>query len=350
MEMTQSKLVSSYLKNEFREILFQMKKKFFVIVDDNIDRLYRATIQEELSSLELSWVVIPSGEGTKTREMKHFIEDRLFELGIRPDHALIALGGGVITDLVGFVAATLYRGIPYINIPTTLLGMVDASIGGKTGVNTSFGKNSVGAFHLPLHIYREPRFLETLPEQELLMGIAEMIKYGLILDFELFERLEAKERINFELIERSALIKEKVVSMDFREAGYRQILNFGHTVAHALEHMTHYELPHGFAVGMGLLIETYLSYLEGHISYEEVERLRSLLKAYEFPIMPIHRELFYESVIHDKKNRSQEIHFVMIERIGQHLAHEGKYSFPVKRENIDKALEIVWNTASLKVH
>lgn len=313
-----------------RDFLHSWQKRLFLVVDATVENLYQFSREGHYT------LVIPGGERSKTRGVKEFVENQLLESGVGPEDLLIAIGGGTITDLVGFVAATLYRGISYINVPTTLLGMVDASIGGKTGINTSFGKNTIGAFHLPRHVHIEPAFLETLPEQEYLMGLAEVIKYGLIFDADLFELLERKNFSLKKVIQTCCAIKQHVVDNDpLEKKGLRQILNFGHTVGHGLELMTNYEIPHGFAVAMGLLLETKISALMGYCN--EVERVERILASYKFPLQSFSKEVLYSAMLRDKKSRSDQVYCVLLDRIGQCVEKGGAYSFPVPKE--------IWNIA-----
>ncbi|HZB28493.1 MAG TPA: 3-dehydroquinate synthase family protein, partial [Gemmatimonadales bacterium] len=200
-------------------------------------------------------LTFPSGEKSKTRETWASLSDSLLERGLGRNGALIALGGGVTGDLVGFVAATYMRGLPYLQVPTTLLAMLDASVGGKTGVDTPHGKNLIGAFHPPHAVIADPSTLATLPDRAYRAGLAEAVKHGLIADQAYFEWMEAETAaldtrdlgVVTRLIRRSIEIKAEVVGRDERESGRRAILNAGHTVAHALEQASNYELPHGEA-------------------------------------------------------------------------------------------------------
>jgi 3-dehydroquinate synthase len=341
---------TNFLKKDFVDFLFSLKKRLFVITDENIQRIYKDLLKNELPGA--SWLVIPPGESYKTREMKQKIEDQLLSMNIRSNDVLLAIGGGVVTDLIGFVASTLSRGVDYINIPTTLLGMVDASVGGKTGVNTPFGKNSVGVFYPPIHVHIQMDFLSTLSKTQRLIGLAEVIKYGLISDPFLFLRLE-KEKEKWDcldkdfiqyLVDTSRKIKESVVNVDFMETGYRQILNFGHTVAHGLELMTSYQIPHGFALAIGLLIESYISYQEGFCPYDHVIRVKSLLQYYEFPLDIFSEGMgkaLYQAMTRDKKNLDNEVYFVHINQIGRYVNKDNLYSFPITKNKIDRAIDWV---------
>lgn len=209
----------------------------------------------------------PAGERSKTRETWAAVTDRLIGAGFGRGSAIVAMGGGVVGDVAGFVAATLGRGIPWMQVPTTLLAMVDASVGGKTGVNTGAGKNLVGAFHPPAAVVADPLTLGTLPEAEFRGGLAEAVKHALVADAGYLEWLTAHAAeiasrdavLLSELVRRSVEIKARIVSADEREAGERAVLNAGHTVAHALEAATAYTIPHGDAVALGLVAEASLA-------------------------------------------------------------------------------------------
>lgn len=211
----------------------------------------------------------PAGEQHKTRETWTSLTDQLIAAGHRRDSVFVALGGGVTGDLVGFVAATYLRGVPVVQVPTSLTAMIDASIGGKTGVDTAAGKNLVGAFHQPSLVLIDPQLLRTLPPRHLRQGLAEAIKHGVIADAAYFAWIAASLRAILDgdfddatalrLVQRSVEIKVGVVAQDEREGGIRKILNFGHTVGHALEHVTGYGVPHGDAVAIGMVVEARLA-------------------------------------------------------------------------------------------
>ncbi|HET7427516.1 MAG TPA: 3-dehydroquinate synthase, partial [Gemmatimonadales bacterium] len=205
-------------------------------------------------------LTFPPGESSKSRDEWSRLTDALLAKGYGRDSAIVSLGGGVAGDLAGFVAATYMRGVPYLQVPTSLLAMLDAAVGGKTGVDTPHGKNLIGAFHPPAAVVADPRVLATLPERDFRGGMAEAVKHGLIADADYFAWMEREadallrrdEAALTRLVRRSVEIKAEVVSADERESGRRAILNAGHTVAHALEHATGYALPHGEAVALGL--------------------------------------------------------------------------------------------------
>jgi 3-dehydroquinate synthase len=240
--------------------------------------------------------------------------------------AVIALGGGVIGDLAGYAAATYLRGIPLIQVPTTLLAQVDSSVGGKTGVNLREGKNLVGAFYQPSLVVADTQTLESLPPRQLRAGLSEVVKYGMIADSELFGYIEShldqvlraeEEPLTF-LVTWSCAIKAKVVEQDEREEGLRAILNFGHTVGHAIEAATGYRrLLHGEAVAIGMVVATALSVMRGLCGEEDLHRLRSLLRRIGLPTTsPIDLESIVKSIVYDKKIKNNMIYFVLTKGVG----------------------------------
>jgi 3-dehydroquinate synthase len=235
-----------------------------VITDDTV----RALLADRLAGGPWALVLsVPAGEASKTRARWEALTDALSTAGLSRDAAIVALGGGMVGDLAGFVAATYARGIPVLQVPTTLLAMVDSSVGGKTGVDTPHGKNLVGAFHPPAAVLSDPLVLQSLPPQHLRGGLAEMAKHGLIADATYWgslraaaEALQARDPDTLtRFIERSVELKAALVMEDEREAGPRAALNAGHTVAHAVEHASHFAVPHGDAVAMGLVAEAHLA-------------------------------------------------------------------------------------------
>ncbi|MEK6809291.1 MAG: 3-dehydroquinate synthase, partial [Nanoarchaeota archaeon] len=302
-------------------------KRIAVITDSTVKKLYLSVLEKMLP--DFLTISIPCGEESKTREMKAQIEDTLLEHHFGKDTLLIAFGGGVVGDLTGFVASTYFRGIPFIQVPTTLLSMVDASIGGKTGINTEHGKNLIGTFYQPEAVIINADFISTLPEEEFLNGLAEIVKMACILDQDLFKAIEKnKEEIVkrkpsaiLPLIKRSIELKKDIIEQDELESGLRQILNFGHTIGHALEKASHYHLKHGFAVSMGMAAESRLAVETGILPQEEAERIIQLLKDLalpsEIPLNMASEQQLWEAMKNDKKNRSQEIHCVFLEKIGK---------------------------------
>jgi 3-dehydroquinate synthase len=278
-------------------------------------------------------LVIPAGEASKTRDQWSDLSDTLLARRFGRDSALVLLGGGVVGDLGGFVAATYLRGIPYVQVPTTLLAMLDASVGGKTGVDTPHGKNLIGAFHPPAAVIADPRVLATLPEREFRSGLAEAVKHGVIADHTYFDWIaRSAERITARdpetlgtLVRRSVEIKAGVVSDDEREAGRRAILNAGHTVGHALEQASGYALAHGEAVAIGLVTEGRLAESLGlaqpGLAAETARLLERLGLPTALPGIPPDRLL--EGMQSDKKNRESRIRFALPVSIGAMAPGEG---------------------------
>jgi 3-dehydroquinate synthase len=293
-------------------------------------------------------ITFPAGEASKNRNEWARITDLLLDRGVGRDGGIIALGGGVAGDLAGFIAATYLRGIPYIQAPTTLLAMVDASVGGKTGVDTPHGKNLVGAFHPPAAVAADPRVLRTLPERDYRGGLAEAVKHGLIADRDYFAWMESEveallrrdETTLTRLVRRSVEIKAEVVSGDERETGRRAILNAGHTVAHALEQATAYRLPHGDAVALGLVAECALAEELGAATEGIRRRVVSLLERFGLPVrlgQRLPEERLLDAMGRDKKNRMTRVHFALPSAIGC-MAEEGGWTRSAAEPAIRSAL------------
>ncbi len=302
-----------------------------VVTDDRVDEHHgRVTKQAlEAADLETHVVVVPSGESTKSIEELARLYDAMAQARLERDDVVVAIGGGVVGDLAGFAAATFRRGVAVAQVPTTLMAQVDSSIGGKTGVNLPAGKNLVGAFHQPRVVIVDPDLLSTLPVAEYRSGLAEVVKYGIIRDRELFEQLEARvDDVNardpellVDVIARCAGIKASVVSADERETlGERLILNLGHTVGHALEAILGYEgLRHGEAVAIGTVCACKVAMAANRLSPDDAKRIHALLEALELPTaMPdVDRARLLEHLAQDKKVRHGRVRFILPEGIGE---------------------------------
>lgn len=330
-------------KIEHLSSLLSKKRRFVIITDTHVEKLFGRTLEKRLKKkgFDLFLITIPAGETSKTRETKQAIEDLMVKENMTRDSSIIALGGGVVLDVAGFVAATFCRGIPLISIPTTLLAMVDASIGGKVGVNVPNAKNFIGAYHPASVILIDADLLKTLPEKEQKNGFAEIIKYGLIDSKPLFGCLEKDKNADLEkIVYQSILIKKKVVEKDPHEKGLRRILNYGHTLAHALETLLNYEISHGEAVAIGLAFESYLSYKLGFLKKNELERILNVLKRYNLPI-EVPKQISFEDLIcsmaKDKKALQNTPRFVLLQSIGKTKPFKGDYCTPVKVSHLKEA-------------
>ena len=306
------------------------QKRAAIITNATVAPLYLASLRRALEARGVSAVPItlPDGEAYKNWDTLNGLLDALVEQRCERNTALIALGGGVIGDIAGFAAAIYQRGVPYVQIPTTLLAQVDSSVGGKTAINHPGGKNMIGAFYQPLAVVSDTDTLATLPPRELAAGLAEVIKYGLIRDPAFFDWLEANmprlarrepEALAY-AIERSCANKAEVVALDERESGPRALLNLGHTFGHAIESGTGYGTwLHGEAVGAGMLLAARLSQRLGLFPAPDVRRLAAVLQAAGLPLEPpaLGTERFLELMGHDKKVEGGRIRFVLLKRIGE---------------------------------
>lgn len=322
--------------------------KLFILVDENTHEYCLPTVLGNLETeIPFEIIEIEAGEELKTIETATQLWEILSEFEADRKSLMLNLGGGVITDLGGFVASTYKRGIPFINLPTTLLGMCDASIGGKTGIDHQFLKNIVGTFAEPEQIFVFPDFLRTLPFVELRSGFAEMLKHGLIADEKHWKDLSSIENLDpekiYPFIETSMKIKQKVVEIDFKEQNIRKTLNFGHTIGHAVESLflqTNQLIPHGEAVALGMICETHLSYLENLIDAETAEEIISKIRKF-YPYISINAfstEQLLALMKNDKKNSDGKIIFSLIDKIGN-----CQFDRSVSEENIISALHFYQN-------
>jgi 3-dehydroquinate synthase len=303
--------------------------RYVIITDSTVAALHGARVQQTLKSVGLKTDILdfPAGEASKDIQTSLRIVDRLMAMGVDRTSALIALGGGVVGDITGFVASIYMRGIPYIQVPTTLLAQVDSSIGGKTGIDLSTGKNILGTFYQPKGVFIDLAFLATLEFRELKNGLAEVVKYGIIDDPELFSTLESKaediRKPNLALLEeivaRSCRIKKGVVEIDEQEKGVRRILNFGHTIGHAIETASGFTIAHGDAVAMGMAAAAVLSERMRYLPAEDRERIIALIRAMGLPDC-IPQNLETEGVfLHmkgDKKKAGDSLNLVLLKKIG----------------------------------
>jgi len=323
-----------------------------IITDTTVAPLYAQPLLDQLQAMNQTahLIIFPSGEAFKTRETKAHIEDQMLDHGITRDALILAVGGGVVTDMAGFIASSYCRGIPSVYVPTTFLSMVDAAVGGKTGVNTKHGKNLIGHFHQPQSVWFDVDVLQSLTQDSIHDGWAETIKHALIYDQALFDYIEkffqksADPNIDWvSLVSQSTRIKCDIVHMDeYESLGNRQWLNFGHTVAHALERELKYTISHGQAVLVGLWVESHLSMQMNLLPENQFQRIDLLLKCvnYSSPI-PINTTTIPQLLEHmklDKKASQGKVHFVLLDSIGKAHQKSGQCSFAINETLIHQAL------------
>lgn len=319
-----------------QERLYLGKLRTVLIADEGVKDLYAVDLAKRLHA-EL--LVIPSGEKAKSLETATFLIDELFKMGCGRDTLLIALGGGVATDLVGFVASIYMRGVSLILIPTTLLAIVDAAIGGKTAIDTPYGKNLIGTIYHPKAIFADLDMLQTLPEKEWFNGLAEILKMGLIAEPAIWEMAEKNGR-DPDLILKTIQGKIRVVEEDPREWGLRRILNFGHTIGHALETVSHYEMSHGEAVALGCAAEAHLSLCLGYLSEKEFAQILAMYKRFALKLPKGYaRAKLFQAMAHDKKKALGEIRFVLIDKIGHAMLFEGACCRAVTQSELQPTLD-----------
>jgi 3-dehydroquinate synthase len=314
--------------------------RYAIITDDVVGPLYASRVSASFDA-HVDVLTVPAGEHHKTRESWARLTDQLLAAGFGRDTTIIALGGGVVGDLAGFVAATFMRGIPVVQLPTTLLAMIDASVGGKTGVDTPAGKNLVGAFHPPSLVLSDPSVLTTLPAEQLRSGLAEAIKHGVIADERYFERTVADLSALLSrpsgaemlaLIARSVEIKAAVVARDEREGGVRKTLNFGHTLGHAIESESGYRLLHGEAVAIGMVLESALAERIGIAEPATLRRVRDAVERAGLPSsLPegMDADRVLAATRSDKKARRGMAEFALPRRVGAMAGSETDWAVRV---------------------
>lgn len=309
-----------------------LSDKVLIITSKNIYDTYGDDLMSAFSVLGIEPILhfIPQGEKYKNASELQKVYDILVEQKFPRDSAILAFGGGVIGDLAGYAAATYMRGIPFIQVPTTLLSQVDSSVGGKTAINHAKGKNLIGAFYQPKAVIIDTKVLATLPEREIRTGLAEIIKYGIIDDPELFSYLEQnvenlqlfsenKKSIWKHIIEKSCSIKSKVVSVDEKESGLRAILNFGHTAGHAFESLTNYErYNHGEAIAIGMVVASEMAHKRGMIDSETFVKIESLIRSLglDTTFSKLETQQIIDKIKLDKKVQKGKVRFVLPKKLG----------------------------------
>ena len=334
----------------------KIAKRYGIIADDRVASLFGERLLDALRAEDLAVELITFAPGEASKNLKTIagLAGRLASLGFDRADGLIALGGGVAGDMCGFLASIYMRGIPFVQVPTTLLAQVDSSVGGKTGVDIPEGKNLVGTFYQPRCVYIDTAVLESLPAAELVNGLAEVIKYGVIYDSEFFDFLD-KNRSRImdletepltEVIGRSCEIKALVVARDEREGDLRRILNFGHTIGHAVEAASDYSIAHGTAVAIGMVAAATIARRMGLLEASEAERIRRLISDYRMELaVPAHldRQRIRQYLLTDKKTVGGRIFFVLPTAVGKVTITD-----QVGEEDIDAALNSVYSFPPVK--
>lgn len=343
-----------FFENELSRVIDGLKpSNVAIVLDSNLSVIYGSRLSKFIAGLPCPACLIPFTAGERNKSFATVIKmfAGLARTVLDRQTLVVAFGGGVTGDMAGFLASIALRGIPFVQVPTSLLAMVDSSIGGKTGVDTLAGKNLVGAFYQPKSVIIDTAFLDTLPEREYINGMAEIVKHGLIFDAGYYEKLEkhtdlfAKKDPAYliEIIRRSCEIKASVVETDEKEKGLRQILNFGHTVGHAIENATNYRVPHGYAVAMGMAAEMKISAARGWLKISDTERASACLGAlglmkFRDDLKKMNAVRFNQSAARDKKNSGGNINCVLLDGIGRVHEEDGHFSFPVTIDEMTGAV------------
>jgi 3-dehydroquinate synthase len=322
--------------NSFEALLSDaLTQNVVIVTNESVAPLYIDKLKSVLTGRNVTEIIIPDGESYKTLAQYEQVMTKLLSMHAARDTTILALGGGVVGDLSGFVAATYQRGIPFIQIPTTLLSQVDSSVGGKTAVNHPLGKNMIGAFYQPKAVLIDTNSLSTLPAKEFAAGMAEVIKYGVIYDAEFFAWLESnRDAVKsgdadalIYMIKRCCEIKAEIVSLDEREGGIRALLNLGHTFGHAIEaEMGYGEWLHGEAVAAGIIIACIVAMREFEFSASELRRVKDLLEYFDLPLdgpQSMGYETYMKHMQHDKKVANNKVRFVIPTKIGHAIVTDG---------------------------
>ena len=323
------------------------ERKVVIVTNETVAPLHLETLKEKITAPELYVVTIEDGEKFKTLATVEKILNELFEFKLDRKSLLIALGGGVIGDMTGFTASLYQRGIGFVQVPTTLLSQVDASVGGKTGVNNAYGKNLIGAFYQPEAVYIDTEFLKTLPKREFAAGIAEVVKMAVMFDRDYFDFLmeaDFSDKASLEkVIQRSVELKAEVVNLDEKESGIRAVLNYGHTFGHVIENETKYTTYlHGEAVAIGMMMANALAVELGLMTQEEMNRVEVFLVKHDLPVAyEIDSvDAFYDKFFLDKKAANNKLKFILPKGIGGHVIRDDIDESTLKRvlENFRKSV------------
>lgn len=341
-------LVGSGARRELPRVISELRpSQIAVVTDATVHGLHRVAIESELAALPSRWVVLPAGEASKSLAVLERIYDELAATRLERDGLILALGGGVVGDVAGFAAATWLRGVRFVQLPTTLEAAVDASVGGKTGINHPLGKNLIGAFHQPSAVVIDVDFLATLPQRDAIAGLGECVKHAALKGDDEIAWLEGnaagvigrEPAALTELIARNCRIKAEVVAADERERDRRAILNYGHTLGHALEHVMGYELRHGECVALGILAENQIAVTRGLLPPALAGRIEALIDRLGLPTRlprPLDRDAVLAACRLDKKNRGGAVTLMLL-----HGAGRCERAADVRDEEIVAAVESI---------
>jgi len=295
--------------------------KVAIITNPTVSGFHLQYLLSHIKCDELHIVTLPDGEEYKNMENLTYGLDRLFDAKLDRNSTLIAFGGGVIGDMTGFMASIFLRGIKFIQVPTTLLSMVDSSVGGKTGINNKYGKNLLGAFYQPENVYIDTHFLSTLPKREFAAGMAEVLKMSIMFDSVFFENLKDNKERAEGIIRNSVELKSSVVNQDEKERGIRSVLNYGHTFGHVIENLTNYSVYlHGEAVAIGMIMVNRLAVKLGYLTLIEEKEIKECIENYNLPttFKIEDEEKFYDHFFADKKTMNNSIKFILPKGIGNY--------------------------------
>lgn len=334
---------------------YACNRKVVVISDRTVMRHCGQALRKVLRKHSPLIIIVTAGERSKSHAVKLAIERRMFSGGCGRDSIIVAFGGGVVGDLAGYVAATYMRGLPYIQVPTTVLAMVDSSVGGKTGIDTPFGKNLVGAFWQPKAVFADTDCLRTLPRAHVVNGLVEALKMFLTHDAKAFgdlmhhinKVLKGDTHVLTSVIRRAVKIKAGVVARDEKESGERMTLNLGHTVGHAIEQLSDYRMMHGIAVALGILVETRAAELMGLLNPKAFETIRSLFSRLTITpgaLRPFSVDKVLRAAQLDKKSKSGKTRYVLLRDLGRVYKKAGVYAHPVPETVIRKAFQLLTGT------
>ena len=315
-------IIKNDLLSNLKEYISQVytNNRIYIITDDNVKDLYLEKVINSLNGYTVDYVVVKAGEQSKSLETYAKVCEELINKKIKRNNLLIALGGGVIGDLCGFVASTLYRGLPYVGIPTSLLAQMDSSIGGKTGIDFCNMKNILGCFKQPKMVLIDPTTLKTLDKKEFNNGMGELIKHGAIGNYSLLKKLEDKPQIDEDIIYESLSVKKRVVELDPFDQKERMTLNFGHTFGHAIE--LKYGYKHGEAVGIGMLMALRLGIKLNVTEPKALDVIENILKLYGLPTTYYDYKDYLDDILFDKKNLAGVINFIFVTKLGECMIYK----------------------------